>query len=81
MADTIGDLLKKRGSSSEPEDFLIIRKYIQDRFDVTPKLSIAKNGIKIGVPNASIATNLRFELYDLSHKLKSKLRLTIVIIK
>ena len=78
MAETIGDLLKKRGQS-EPEEFLIIRKYVQDHFEITPKLSMSKFTITIKVPNAAIATNLRFELFELKKLLDTKLRLIIKI--
>ncbi len=81
MADMLGDLLKQRSSQKEPIEFSIIRKYVQDRFEITPKLNIAKNGISIGVPNSAIATNLRFELYELSQKLDTKHRLFVKIVK
>lgn len=79
MAETIGDLLKKRSASNEPPEFIIIRKYVQDRFEVTPKLSLSKGNICISVPNAAIATNLRFEIFELSQKLNTKQRLFIKI--
>lgn len=80
MADSLGDLIKKHGQSpSEPSEFAVIRKYVQDRFSVTPKLAINKNSISIIVPSAAVASNLRFELYDLSKKLDTKLRLVIKI--
>lgn len=79
MADAIGDLLGRRGSQNEPEEFTIIRKFVQDRFEVTPKLSTSKGGISISVPNAAVASNLRFELYELCQKLNTKQRLIIRI--
>ena len=81
MADKLGDLLQRRDAQNEPDEFSIIRKYVQDRFEVTPKLSITKSGISIGVPNSEIASNLRFELFELGQKLKSKKRLFIRIIR
>ncbi|MCA9344083.1 hypothetical protein KC947_04010 [Candidatus Saccharibacteria bacterium] len=81
MADKLGDLLQRRDAQNEPDEFSIIRKYVQDRFEVTPKLSITKSGISIGVPNSAIASNLRFELFELGQKLKSKKRLFIRIIR
>ncbi len=81
MADKLGDLLRRRDSQNEPDEFSIIRKYVQDRFEVTPKLSTTKNGISIGVPNSAIASNLRFELFELGKKLKSKKRLFIRILR
>ncbi len=79
MADALRDILKKRDSQNEPEEFAVIRKFVQDRFEVTPKLSTAKGSISIGVPNGAIASNLRFELYELNQKLNTKLRLIIKI--
>lgn len=79
MADALGDLLRQRGSQNEPEEFIIIRKFVQDRFEVTPKLSVSKGSINIGVPNSAIASNLRFELYELGQKLNTKQRLVIRI--
>lgn len=81
MTESLGDLLHKRGraSSNEPEEFLVIRKFVQDRFSVTPKLSISKGGITITVPSAAVAGNLRFELYELKELLNTKLRLIIRI--
>lgn len=81
MSEMLGDLIRQRGSQNEPEEFIIIRKFVQDKFEVTPKLSVSKNGITIGVPNSAIAGNLRFELYDLSQKLKTKKRLIIRIVR
>lgn len=80
MADVLATILKNRQPDKEPIDFAIIRKYVQDRFEITPKLSITKNSIKIEVPNAFIATNLRFELYDLNQLLDTKLRLVIKVV-
>jgi hypothetical protein len=81
MTESLGDLLRKRGraSANEPEEFLVIRKFVQDKFSVTPKLAMSKNAITISVPNAAVAGNLRFELYDLSKQLDTKLRLIIRI--
>lgn len=80
MADSLSDILKKRnGSSKEPDDFLIIRKFVQDKYSITPKLSINKNSIIVGVPNSAIAGNLRFDLFDLGQKLSSIKRLVIRI--
>lgn len=81
MADKLENILKRRGSQNKPEEFAIIRKFVQDRFEVTPKLSVSKGTISIGVPNGAIASNLRHELYDLSQKLNTKKRLYIRIVR
>lgn len=79
MADSLGDLLRQRGTQQEPQEFIIIRKYVQDRFEITPTLSMSKGRIVIGVPNMSIASNLRFELYELRQKIKTQTSLIIKI--
>lgn len=80
MSDSLGDILKKRGGSAkEPIDFLIIRKYVQDKYSLTPKLSVAKGGIAISVPNSAVAGNLRYDLYDLGKQLSGGKRLFIRI--
>jgi hypothetical protein len=80
MGESLGDILKRRGNKqNEPEDFIIIRKFIQDRYSVTPKLNVSKAGITITVPNSGIAGNLRFDLYDIQQLLEQKTRLIIRI--
>lgn len=80
MSNSLGDILKKRGqASNEPEEFIIIRKFVQDKYSVTPKLSVSKSGLTIGVPNAAIAGNLRFDIYDLQQLTGSSARLIIRI--
>lgn len=80
MGESLGDILKRRdGASNEPADFVIIRKYIQDRYSITPAISTSKGAITITVPNSGIAGNLRFELYDIKQKLETKQRLVIRI--
>ncbi len=78
--DSLGDILKKRGASAnEPTDFVTIRKFVQDRYAITPKLSTSKSSITITVPNSGVAGNLRFDLYDIEQLLENKQRLIIRI--
>lgn len=78
MGESLGDILRRRdGAAKEPEEFLIIRKFVQDKYSVTPKLSVTKSGISITVPNAGVAGNLRYDLYDLSQLLDTKYRLWV----
>lgn len=80
MVDQLGDILKKRGArSSEPEEFQKIRKFVQGKYHITPKISVSKNGIQIHIPNAGIAGNLRFDLYELGKLLDTKKRIIIRI--
>lgn len=80
MTNSLGDILKNRSSQpKEPEEFQVIRKFVQDKYSVTPKLSITKNSIQIGVPSSAIAGNLRFDLFDIQQKLETKRRLIIKI--
>lgn len=80
MSESLGDLLQKRSSTPrEPVDFAVIRKFVQDHYSVTPKLSTSKTGITISVPTAAIASNLRFDLYDLQQSLTKHVSLRIRI--
>ncbi len=80
MGESLGDILRKRSDAQrEPEEFAIIRKYIQDRYSFTPKLATSRGGISITVPSSAIAGNLRFELYDIAKLLDTKTRLFIRI--
>ncbi len=80
MGESLGDILKKRGSAQrEPEEFSIIRKFVQDRYSVTPALALSRGGISITVPSAAIAGNLRFDLYDIAKLLDSEKRLFVRI--
>lgn len=80
MGESLGDIIKRRGASqSEPQDFIVIRKFVQERYSVTPKLSVSKAGITITVPNSGVAGNLRFDLYDIQQLLEQKQRLIIRI--
>lgn len=80
MSESLGDILQKRGrAAKEPEEFTIIRKFVQDKYSVTPKLGTSKAAITITVPNAGIAGNLRFDLYDLNQLLSNPRRLVVRI--
>lgn len=80
MTEQLGDILKKRGQRpQEPEEFSVIRKFVQDKYSVTPKLSITKNSIQIGVPNSGVAGNLRYDLYDLQQQLGTNRHMIIKI--
>ena len=71
-------MLKKRAHNpKEPEEFQVIRKFVQDKYSITPKLSVTKNSIHISVPNSGIAGNLRFDLFDIQQLLTTKRRLII----
>ena len=80
MTDSLGDILKNRSSrSKEPEEFQKIRTFVQAKYHITPKVSVSKSGVQIHVPNAGIAGNLRFDLYELQQLVKTKRRIIIRI--
>ena len=81
MVEQLGDILKGRGKQrpKEPEEFQKIRKFVQGKYHITPQVSVSKNSIQIHVPNAGVAGNLRYDLYELQKNLNSKRRLIIRI--
>ncbi len=78
MSDALGDLLAKR-RGNEPEEFMIIREFVTERFNTTPKLSVAQKNIIITMPNSAAAGSLRLVLYDLEEMCGSNYRLAIRI--
>ena len=80
MSESIHDILKKRGlKSQEPQEFMIIRKYVQDRYSITPKLSISGNIIRLTVPSGPLANHLRYDLPNLK-QLVNEINSTVKII-
>lgn len=78
MTQSVGDILGSR-KYDEPDELLIIRKFVQDKFDATPKLKFTTNTIIINVSNAALAGALRPHLHTLQAKSKTDKRLIIRI--
>lgn len=77
MPSDIGDILANKSLPQEPEEFVIIRRFVQEKFSTTPSLKIQDNDIIIGVPGSAFAGSLRLALPELENKLNSKKRLII----
>ena len=76
MGSDIGEILGKR-ASPEPTEFAIIRKFIQEKFDETPKLQIVGSVIIISVPGSALAGTLRFHMEELKQLLPEKTNLVV----
>ena len=44
---------------AEPPEIKAIQKFVQDRYKVTPKITVSEQQIVIGVPTAGLAGALR----------------------
>jgi len=76
MSD-IGDILARKHLPQEPPEFPIIRSFIKDRFDVSPRLQLRDNSIIISVPGSAVAGSLRFQLPELQELLETDHQLVI----
>jgi hypothetical protein len=78
MSDSIADVLGSR-RYEEPDELSVVRKFVQDNFDETPKLKITQNSIVITVSSAALAGALRPHLHKLKAKVKTDKNLLIRI--
>lgn len=79
MSD-LADILAKKQLPEEPAEFPIIRDFVRQRFDVTPRLQLRDNSIVISVPGSAVAGSLRFALHELQTLLDSDRNLVIASI-
>lgn len=73
----LGDILAQKNLPAEPPEFPIIRKFVQENYDVTPRLQLRDNSIIISVPGSAISGSLRFKLHELQALLESDHQLVI----
>jgi hypothetical protein len=76
MSD-LGDILAKKSLPHEPAEFPAIRRFVQDNFDVSPRLQLRENSIIISVPGSAVAGSLRFQLHDLQDQIDTERQLVI----
>lgn len=76
MSD-LGDILARKKLPQEPPEFPIIRNFVHENFDATPRLSLRDNSIIISVPGSALAGALRFQLPQLRTILETDRQLVI----
>lgn len=76
MVSDLGEILSKR-AAPEPQEFGIIRKFIQEKFYETPDLQISGGAIIVSVPGSALAGTLRFHMTELKQLLPEKTQLII----
>jgi len=64
MSD-LADIIAKRQLPQEPPEFSVIRAFVKQRFDITPRLQLREASIIISVPGSAVAGSLRFQLPEL----------------
>jgi len=79
MSEALGDILKGRTKGDEPPEFAVIKRFVHEKFQVKPALSLSNNNIIISVPGAALAGSLRMELHHLTDLCNTKRRLVIRI--
>lgn len=78
MTDSIGDLLDGK-RFAEPPEIKLIKDFVEQRFKVTPGVSVSERQIVIGVKSGALAGALRQQLHQLQESLDTDKRLVIRI--
>ena len=78
MTDSIGDLLNKQ-RFVEPPEIKQVRDFVEQRFKVTPQVSVTQKTIVIAVKSAALAGALRPLLHQLQADINTDKRLVIRI--
>lgn len=78
MSSSLSDILNKR-NFDEPEEIVIIKKFIQEEFGQLSRVKLTENTIFITVSSAALAGALRPRLHELEEMIKTKKRLSIRI--
>jgi hypothetical protein len=78
MGNNIADILAKK-SAQEPEEFAIVREFVQEKLSVNPKLSLQNITIVITMPNSAAASSLQLQLFELKKQLSESTKLQIRI--
>jgi len=78
MTQSISELLGQK-NFSEPPEIAIIRKFIQDKFDKTPSVSVNDKKIIITVEGSALAGALRPELLKIKQLCQTDKQLIIRI--
>lgn len=78
MSDSIGSLLSQR-ELFEPPEIKIIQNFVQQKFNVTPGVSLSDKQIVIAVKSAALAGALRPLLLQIKDACATEKRLVIRI--
>jgi hypothetical protein len=65
--DSIKDILATK-NLDEPTEITALKKYCEDLFKFTPKISLKKDMIWMSVPNGILATELRMRLPEINRR-------------
>ncbi len=78
MTDSIGDLLPKKRLARPPE-LEIIKKFVNENYQIEPVVTVKPTQIIIAVPSAALAGTLRMQLHELQDLCQTDKRLVIRI--
>lgn len=77
MSD-LSDILSKKQLPHEPEEFPIIRHFVEQELQITPTLQLRDGAIIISMPSSAAAGALRFHIPALRRQLPADTELVIV---
>jgi len=73
---SLGDILSNR-NFDEPTEVTALRTFVQERYDVTPTITLQKDYIVLRVPSAALANNLKMEQLEITRFCKLTKKLVI----
>lgn len=75
----IASILRQSNIPREPEQVKLLRAFVQQKYNVTPQISVSEFYITMAVPSAALAGTLRFDEAQIKTdcKLTKKLRIRI----
>ena len=75
----IAAILRQKNIPQEPEEVRLLRAFVQQKYDVTPQISVSDYYITMAVPSSALAATLRFDEAQMKVdcKLTKKLRIRI----
>ena len=77
--DSIADMLKGRPAPQEPEESRLLKAYVNERYHIIPRVGLSEFHLTLVVPNAALASTLRYELPDIIRECKLTKKLHIRI--
>jgi hypothetical protein len=78
MADSLGELINRRGLN-EPPEIDVVKRFLREHYQATGKITVRESQIIIVVASAALAGALRLRLPELQKLAQTKKELIIRI--
>ena len=79
MTNAIGDILARKKSAPEPEEFQLIKAFVRTRYQAPCQVALRGDRVIVTVSGAALAATLRLNIIELQRVAKLPKRPTIRI--